>query len=125
MEKTFLFIDGHQADRSTKRLMRRHVMMGKNAGKTIHRPSRRDLDIKRRPAVNHTYPRVTSGFFEEPEAGTGAAWTYVEPNTIARALGNTLLTIRSPVNLTPYAIEVTDTCVSFYRCFPPLERVLR
>ncbi|KAF4448617.1 hypothetical protein F53441_7993 [Fusarium austroafricanum] len=40
MEQTFFFVDGLHADKSSKKLMRRHVMKGKNAGKTFHRPSR-------------------------------------------------------------------------------------
>jgi hypothetical protein len=40
MEQKFFFVDGLHADKTSKRLMRRHVMKGKNAGKTFHRPSR-------------------------------------------------------------------------------------
>ncbi|KAL6912737.1 hypothetical protein FSST1_010497 [Fusarium sambucinum] len=40
MEQSFFFVDGLHADRNSKKLMRQHVMKGKNAGKTFHRPSR-------------------------------------------------------------------------------------
>ncbi|CAG9990899.1 unnamed protein product [Clonostachys byssicola] len=40
MSNNFFFIDGIQADRNTKKQMRRHVMKGKNAGKKFHRPSK-------------------------------------------------------------------------------------
>lgn len=40
MEQNFFFVNGLQADRASKKLMRRHVMKGKNAGKTLYRPSR-------------------------------------------------------------------------------------
>ena len=51
MERSFLFVDGVQADKSSKRLLRRHVMKGKNAGKTVHRRSRLP---KCRPKINDT-----------------------------------------------------------------------
>jgi hypothetical protein len=40
MQQAFLFIDGIHASKSSKRQMRRHVMRGKNAGRTLHRPSK-------------------------------------------------------------------------------------
>ncbi|KAG8356851.1 hypothetical protein FVEN_g5561 [Fusarium venenatum] len=40
MEQSFFFVDGLHADKTSKRLMRQHVMKGKNAGKTFHRPSK-------------------------------------------------------------------------------------
>ncbi len=42
MEKMFHFVNASEVDGRVagRREMRRHVMMGKNAGKTIHRPSR-------------------------------------------------------------------------------------
>ncbi|KAJ5259615.1 hypothetical protein N7478_012596 [Penicillium angulare] len=40
MGDSFHFIDGYQPSRESKRLMRRHVMKGKNIGKTIQRGSR-------------------------------------------------------------------------------------
>lgn len=40
MTQQFMFIEGLQADMASKKLMRRHVMRGKNAGKKLQRPSR-------------------------------------------------------------------------------------
>ncbi|CAI6100779.1 unnamed protein product [Clonostachys chloroleuca] len=40
MSNNFFFIDGIQADKNTKKQMRRHVMKGKNVGKKFHRPSK-------------------------------------------------------------------------------------
>lgn len=37
----FLFVDGKEVSNQSRRLIRSHVMKGKNLGKTIHRPSRR------------------------------------------------------------------------------------
>jgi hypothetical protein len=35
MAQTFFFINGIHVDKASKRQMRRHVMKGKNAGKTV------------------------------------------------------------------------------------------
>lgn len=43
MENSFHFVDGFRPDRASKKLMRRHVMRGKNAGKQLRRRSRKDL----------------------------------------------------------------------------------
>lgn len=43
MEQSFCFVNGMQLDRVAKKQMRRHVMMGKNAGKTVHRRSKKEL----------------------------------------------------------------------------------
>ncbi|KAF2451561.1 hypothetical protein P171DRAFT_515562 [Karstenula rhodostoma CBS 690.94] len=43
MQQEFCFVNGTHVDKLTKKRMRRHVMMGKNAGRTIQRKSRRDI----------------------------------------------------------------------------------
>lgn len=40
MGDKFFFVDAVRADRNDKKLMRRHVMKGKNTGKKFHRQSR-------------------------------------------------------------------------------------
>ncbi|KAH7182594.1 uncharacterized protein B0J16DRAFT_343928 [Fusarium flagelliforme] len=54
MEQTFFFVDGLKADRKSKKLMRRHVMKGKNAGKTFHRPSKVNQIVR-----YHAMERIT------------------------------------------------------------------
>ncbi|UKZ73630.1 hypothetical protein TrVFT333_001278 [Trichoderma virens FT-333] len=44
---TFFFVDGAQTDRAAKKLVRSHVMKGKNAGKRFHRRSRLQLALPR------------------------------------------------------------------------------
>lgn len=103
MEKTFHFMDGLQADREARRKMRRHVMLGKNAGKTIHRPSRRDGEKSR---------EVTGGAVvaknSKPYGSTD--WQCVSSSIIGRPLGNTFLTISLPVRLTTQALQVVNEC---------------
>ncbi|KAH7202254.1 hypothetical protein DER44DRAFT_887277 [Fusarium oxysporum] len=65
MEQTFFFVDGLNADKTSKKLMRRHVMKGKNAGKTFHRPSRTNQVVHYRPMERIPRPLATQ-FFSFP-----------------------------------------------------------
>ncbi|EHK20396.1 uncharacterized protein TRIVIDRAFT_48760 [Trichoderma virens Gv29-8] len=51
---TFFFVDGAQTDRAAKKLVRSHVMKGKNAGKRFHRRSRLQLALPRLHAGERT-----------------------------------------------------------------------
>ncbi|KAJ5184276.1 hypothetical protein N7492_001892 [Penicillium capsulatum] len=74
----FIFVEG-TPDRHVRRRMRRHVMLGKNAGKTIHRPSRDE---------RATRPR--------------------HPASVPRQVGNALTGL-IPMRSTPVsALEITD-----------------
>ncbi|KAH7144929.1 hypothetical protein DER46DRAFT_85531 [Fusarium sp. MPI-SDFR-AT-0072] len=65
MEHNFFFVDGLNADKTSKKLMRRHVMKGKNAGKTFHRPSRTNQVVQCRPMERIPRPLATQ-FFSFP-----------------------------------------------------------
>ncbi|KAF5245621.1 hypothetical protein FANTH_7257 [Fusarium anthophilum] len=65
MEQNFFFVDGLNADKTSKKLMRRHVMKGKNAGKTFHRPSRTNQVVQYRPMERIPRPLATQ-FFSFP-----------------------------------------------------------
>lgn len=100
MGQTFYFIDGFNADRASKKLMRRHVMKGKNTGKTLHRPSRLGLQVAQRPA---------------------------NTNQVTEATGNPLLTFSFPVEVTPYAVKIIDDCkctITPWTLWKPLTRLL-
>ena len=43
MEQSFCFVNGIHLDQTAKKRMRRHVMIGKNAGRTLHRRSKKEL----------------------------------------------------------------------------------
>ncbi|KAF4465537.1 hypothetical protein FALBO_7621 [Fusarium albosuccineum] len=81
MEQTFFFVDGVHADRASKRLMRRHVMKGKNAGKTFKRQSRLSLQVAQR----HTLTRIARPVISNP-----------------------FRTFRFPVEVTPIAGKAID-----------------
>lgn len=65
MQQNFFFVDGLNADKTSKKLMRRHVMKGKNAGKTFHRPSRTNQVVQCRPMERVPRPLATQ-FFSFP-----------------------------------------------------------
>ncbi|KAI1051637.1 hypothetical protein LB506_003046 [Fusarium annulatum] len=65
MQQNFFFVDGLNADKTSKKLMRRHVMKGKNAGKTFHRPSRTNQVVQCRPMERIPRPLATQ-FFSFP-----------------------------------------------------------
>ncbi|KAE8147057.1 hypothetical protein BDV25DRAFT_169418 [Aspergillus avenaceus] len=89
MEKTFYFIDGLHPDRTSKKLMRRHVMKGKNAGKTIHRASREGLskDLHLIKAVK------ASGLHRRSCNGDGS----VDLGPVDRKFGDPILTSSLPI----------------------------
>lgn len=51
--KNYFFVEGFQADAQAKKRMRRHVMMGKNAGKTVQRGSRQVRTQSRQQQVGN------------------------------------------------------------------------
>lgn len=55
--QNFQFIDGTKHDRETRRLARSHAMKGKNAGRKLHRRSRKELG----PPRPHGGPKPTTG----------------------------------------------------------------
>jgi len=58
MTRELHFVKGAHADRSA----RRHAMIGKNAGKTVHRRSRRELRPLRRGIVGHDAEQTGAAF---------------------------------------------------------------
>ncbi|KAB8268312.1 hypothetical protein BDV30DRAFT_17796 [Aspergillus minisclerotigenes] len=101
MEKTFCFIEGFQPGRLSKKLMRRHVMKGKNAGKKIHRGSREALskDLHQPKAIN------ASGFHRRPCKGN----TGVGMGPVDRKFGDTILTGSFPmVDVNPYSLNIIN-----------------
>jgi hypothetical protein len=106
MGKRFLFVDSTDVDRTTRKSIRRHVMNGKNAGKTHHRSSRLDL-IRRTPYNNNrtTFQRSASTSNEE-EAEADQELSC--PVTNYRNLGNPFLSLSFPLELTPRSLKVIN-----------------
>ncbi|KAL1905060.1 hypothetical protein Sste5344_009213 [Sporothrix stenoceras] len=106
----FIFVDGRQNDRSTQRRMRRHVMKGKNAGKTLQRASRlppgKQLMRRKDESAKPALPFMPSYAFTT-STSTGASLTLSEQLTILQRLPPAA-TFHSPVAMTAYAWQVID-----------------
>lgn len=110
MEKSFCFVNGIANDEETKKVMRRHVMKGKNAGKKIHRRSRLDLqDTRSHPSAPNSSSRIYADQ-NQNENVNHAEWRYLSPKRLSIELGNVLLTFSLPVQVSPYSLEVINKC---------------
>lgn len=110
MEKTFHFVNGITNDEKSKKLMRRHVMKGKNAGKKVHRRSRLDLQVTRsQPNVSDGFSRIDADE-REIDHMNHAEWKYLSPSSVSVELGNVFLTLSLPVEITPHSLEVINKC---------------
>lgn len=105
MEKAFYFIDGYQPDRTSKKLMRRHVMKGKNVGKRFHRASRGRLPIN-----SHQLESIEVGSRDgRPCAGERSE----APSTVDRAFGDAILSSSLPmVEVSQYSLKIISQCES-------------
>ncbi|CAK7213093.1 hypothetical protein SBRCBS47491_001685 [Sporothrix bragantina] len=104
MAGAFMFVDGRQNDRLTKRRMRRHVMQGKNAGKTIHRPSRIAQGKIVKAGGNGCH---LDSFVPFPASPTPLA-TEPAKLSLTRRFGSVVTTIQTPVAMTPVAWQTID-----------------
>lgn len=110
---TFYFVDGRDADRESKRLMRRHVMKGKNAGKRVHRGSR--LALQKARAVAAKYPDkplqpVVHYSYEQRVRDMN--WIYLSLGSAARSFGNVLQPFSLPFEVTVESLGVINRCKS-------------
>jgi hypothetical protein len=108
MEKTFCFIDGTQPDKTSKRLMRQHVMKGKNAGKKFHRRSRLGLRI-----TPHQPKTITAG--DVHQEGHCTDKIGAPSSTINRNFGDTIFTSSIPVvEINPHSLNIINQCEDTY-----------
>ncbi|KAJ6104423.1 hypothetical protein N7523_010743 [Penicillium sp. IBT 18751x] len=106
MEQKFHFINGLSNDEKSKKLVRSHVMKGKNAGKKIHRRSRLESQVTWiLPNVAADYSHVRNDLREKYR---DADWKYVSPNRLSIDFGISFLTFSLPVAVTPYSLEVIN-----------------
>ncbi|KAJ5657614.1 uncharacterized protein N7484_001263 [Penicillium longicatenatum] len=113
MEKTFFFVSGIANDEKSKKLMRRHVMKGKNAGKKILRRSRLDLQVTQgQPHVFEGVSRISSDR-KQIEPMNYAEWRYLSPDKMSLELGNVFHTFSIPVEVTPYSLGIINKS---YQC---------
>lgn len=119
MSGNFQFINGLEQDRASRKLLRRHVMMGKNAGKRINRPSKQALRERQdqQKLTQKPAPRK-SNYILGPKAGdlnnteAIAYWIYISDRVIGRTIGNRIHTFSLPVNVSREAMNVLNVCKS-------------
>lgn len=102
MEKSFQFVDGTNIDNITRKTIRSHVMKGKNARRTVHRPSR--LTLTRRPPPGHKAAQRTPRESRKEEDSTSISMN------VSRNLGSLFLTVKFPIELTPHSVKVVNQC---------------
>jgi hypothetical protein len=119
MEQAFHFVDGLSNDEKAKKLMRRHVMKGKNAGKKVHRRSRLDLQLTRsRPNVKLNPSQIPSNLRQNY---SHADWRCESPGGLSIEFRNLFLAFSIPMRVTPYSLEVINECKRlFHRSTEPL-----
>ncbi|GAD98560.1 hypothetical protein FG04937.1 [Paecilomyces variotii No. 5] len=101
MEKAFYFVDGIQPDRTSKKLMRRHVMKGKNAGRKLQRASRAGLPIHLHQPKSIGPVDVNRG----PYAGERG----VAPDTIDKTFEDPILVGSLPVaEVDQYSLQIIN-----------------
>ena len=96
MGEGFYFVDGLTPDRASTRMKRRHVMKGKNAGKSVRRHRRGDISG---PASAGAIVLARKG--KSPMTSPTAPLKY---------LGSEILSLPTPVPFTPYSVEVLNQC---------------
>ncbi|KAK2616451.1 hypothetical protein QQS21_000693 [Conoideocrella luteorostrata] len=123
MDQQFMFVDGRKTDRASKKLVRRHVMKGKNAGKKVLRPTRLALQDARK--------QINSATMDEREPlwacndlkkrHQRSDWIYLSEKMAALAFGNVLLPFALPVPVTPLAMDIMNTFFTNIgqRIYPP------
>jgi hypothetical protein len=109
----FFFVQGFQADAQSKRRMRRHVMMGKNAGRTLQRRSRQ----QRQAALRMQCGRLPTGSNQHAEANADEqaammdTTCQLEQDATDRSVNNRVLrALAVPRFMSAEAHAVVDQC---------------
>lgn len=108
METSFHFVNGIETDRASKRLMRRHVMKGKNLGKKLHRPSKL-TPAKAAPGATEAadeVSRLRGRGASDPSQGQKS----LPVVHLARDFGTPFQTLAHSVTLTPDSLPIIHQC---------------
>jgi hypothetical protein len=105
MDKPFLFVNSAAVDGRLRKRIRRHVMAGRNAGKTFHRRSRLDLshDVDRQVS-----DKQISGISEEDEGYTNSKETF--PIINDKNFRSPFRSLRFSWKTTAGALDILDEC---------------
>ncbi|PKS08008.1 hypothetical protein jhhlp_006620 [Lomentospora prolificans] len=111
METSFHFVNGIETDRASKRLMRRHVMKGKNLGKKLHRPSKL-TPAKAAPGATEAadeVSRLRGRGASDPSQGQKS----LPVVHLARDFGTPFQTLAHSVTLTPDSLPIIHQYFTF------------
>lgn len=112
MGKQFMFVDTNNVDPKTRRKMRRHVMAGKNAGRTVHRPSKL--------ALSSSKTRQLAAPLKDPsKSGPNLSiHQSSSPTSISGPLRSGLAGVKFAIEMGPYEHGIISTCMArFVRFF--------
>lgn len=109
MGKSFYFVNGASKDNMKEsREKRRHVMIGKNAGKTIHRPSRMKA-LKEKAREEKLNAKKSLALATRSTAARGKKRAPSNPDPWSQ-VSTELPSYAFPVELTPQYLEVISDC---------------
>lgn len=111
MEKSFHFVDTTQNDKASRRQVRRFVMKGKNAGKTVHRPSRMAALAKHHQQQANTSSSSSSMALSRVTASDGdmeALFAY--SGALATKYRDMYPTFSLPVKVAPHSLKIINQC---------------
>ncbi len=102
MDQNFFFVDGMHANKASRRQMRRHVMKGKNAGKTLNRPSK--------PKRQNTQLTSNSSSIDKRSIGEDRS----APISMSGfgPLSNIFIPSWLPIGVTPESLKVIHECTN-------------
>jgi hypothetical protein len=101
--QNFHFVNGASVSSREKREIRRHVMMGKNAGKTIHRPSR-VRERKQRPLNEQ---KKDMNLTRETKTRTKSTSPGIDPRS---QVSTEVRSMAFPVAITTQYVEIITDC---------------
>ncbi|KAJ2981178.1 hypothetical protein NQ176_g2186 [Zarea fungicola] len=115
MSGNFQFINGLEQDSASRKLLRRHVMMGKNAGKRINRPSKKALRERQDQQKSMQKPVTRkANFILGPKSSVPnnaeavAYWIYISDRVIGRTVDDRIDTFSLPVTVPREAMNVLN-----------------
>lgn len=112
MAGDLLFVHGLQVEERERRLMRRHVMLRKNAGKTILRRSRLQLHSKP-PSHQHSHCNIDCSTLIDHNVSEDQR-VPAQPRfqcVVADGLDHVFLTLRCPVEVCQASRQIIHDCM--------------
>lgn len=106
----FQFVDSAHIDEAARKLIRSHVMKGKNAGRKIDRPSKLSTTRREQTEDCNAFRHITS---TQTIKTSDAMYTAYTEGAVSKNVFTTLLTLRLPsgIEMTPQTTKVISLCM--------------